>query len=106
MRKDIKFFFTLTAFILTGCSYNPFISNNHTTGSPTGAIVGAAAGAGGVALLGGPKPLIALAGIGGGALGYYMTTLRYEAGGVMQSGGQVYKVGDFVGIYIPSDQLF
>lgn len=98
--------FLLLCFLLVGCSYNPFITNNHTTGNPAGAVVGAAAGAGGVALLGGPKSVMALAGIGGGMLGYYVTTLRYDAGGIIQAGGQVYKLGDFVGIDIPSDQLF
>lgn len=91
---------------LTSCSYNPFIFNNHTTGSPAGALVGAGIGAGSVALLGGTRPLIVLAGLGGGALGYYVTTLRYDAGGVIQGGGQVYKVGDYIGIYIPTDNLF
>lgn len=93
-------------FLLTACAYNPFITSNHTTGNPAGAVIGAGAGAGGMALLGGPKGLMALAGLGGGALGYYATTLRYDAGGVVQSGGQVYKMGDFVGVDIPSDKLF
>lgn len=92
--------------LLCSCAYNPFISNNHTTGRPEGALIGAGVGAGSVALLGGSRPLIALAGLGGGALGYYVTTLRYDAGGIMQSGGQVYQVGEFVGINIPSDDLF
>jgi outer membrane protein OmpA-like peptidoglycan-associated protein len=96
----------LTVLGLTSCSYNPFISNNHTTGSPVGAIAGVAIGAGGAAALGAPKPVIALAGIGGGMVGYYVTTLRYDSGGIMQAGGKVYQVGDYVGIYIPSDQLF
>ncbi len=92
--------------LLAGCAYNPLITNNHTTGSATGTLVGAAAGAGSVALLGGSKPLIVLAGLGGGAIGYYVTTLRYDAGGVIQSGGQAYKIGDFVGIDMPADKLF
>lgn len=92
--------------LLTGCSYNPFLFNNRTTGDATGALVGTAAGAGGAALLGGTRPLIALAGLGGGALGYYVTTLRYDSGGVIQGGGQVYKTGDLVGIYIPVHILF
>lgn len=108
MKMAAKIFSVLVCSLvfLSGCSFNPFIFNNHTTGSATGALVGAAAGAGSVALLGGSRPLIALAGLGGGALGYYVTTLRYDSGGIIQGGGQVYKVGDFVGIYIPSDNLF
>lgn len=96
--------FSLTS--LTSCSYNPFTANSYQTGDPIGAVAGAAVGVGAMAALHAPKPLLIAAGIGGGALGYYMTTLRYDSGGVMQGGGQVYKVGQFVGIYIPSDKLF
>jgi outer membrane protein OmpA-like peptidoglycan-associated protein len=108
MRRDFQLFYILPLCLglLTSCSYNPFISNNHTTGSATAAVVGAGVGAGGLAILGGSKPLIALAGIGGGAVGYYASTLRYDSGGVIRGGGKVYKVGDFVGLYIPSDKLF
>lgn len=92
--------------LLTSCSYNPFIGNNRTTGSPFSTAAGAAMGAGGVAILGGPKSLMALAGLGGGMIGYYLSTLRHDAGAVIQAGGQVYTIGDFVGIVIPSDRLF
>ncbi len=92
--------------LLTGCTYNPFLIDNHTTGSPAAAVAGASIGAGGVALLGGTKLTMAIAGIAGGATGYYVTTLRYAAGGVLQGGGKVYKIGDYLGIYIPTDNLF
>jgi len=101
-----KIIFLLMTILLASCAYNPFIADNRTTGSPIGAAVGVGIGAGSVAALGGSKPLIAAAGIGGGAIGYYVTTLRYDAGGLMQAGGKVYRVGDFVGIYIPTDKLF
>jgi outer membrane protein OmpA-like peptidoglycan-associated protein len=91
---------------LASCSYNPFTANNQETGSPVGAAVGAGVGAGGVAALGGTKFTMGLAGIAGGAIGYYVTTLRYASTGVMQVGGTVYKLGDTVGINIPSDKLF
>ena len=87
-------------FLLGGCN------TNHPTGSPAGAIVGGAVGAGAIAALGGSKPLMVLAGLGGGALGYYVTTLRYDSGGVIQGGGEVYVVGQLVGINIPTDNLF
>lgn len=89
-----------TVFLLTGCN------TNHPTGSATSTLLGAGAGAGSVALLGGSKPLMVAAGLGGGAIGYYVSTLRYDSGGVIQSGGKVYRVGDMLGIYIPGDQLF
>jgi outer membrane protein OmpA-like peptidoglycan-associated protein len=92
--------------LLASCTYNPFTSNNNETGSIVSTGVGAGIGAGGMALLGGSKPAIGLAGIAGGLVGYYVSTLRFDSGGVMQAGGQVYKIGEFVGIYIPSDKLF
>ena len=97
---------TLPLLSLMGCSYNPMIPDNHTTGSPIGAAVGAGIGAGGVAAIGGPKLYMGLAGIGGGMIGYYVTTLRYASGGVISGGGQVFQIGDYVGIYIPTDNLF
>ncbi|EKD71773.1 MAG: hypothetical protein ACD_46C00102G0001, partial [uncultured bacterium] len=30
--------------LLISCSYNPFVTDNHTTGSPVGAVIGGAAG--------------------------------------------------------------
>jgi hypothetical protein len=106
MEPGLALILTCSLLFLNACTFNPFTLNNETSGDPKAALVGAAAGAGTVALLGGPKPLMALAGIGGGALGYYVTTMRYDAGGIIQYGGQVYHVGDFLGIEIPTDQLF
>jgi outer membrane protein OmpA-like peptidoglycan-associated protein len=65
-----------------------------------------AAGAGTAVVFRSSEPTIIAAGLSGGALGYYVSTLRYDAGGIVQAGGQVYKVGDYVGIYIPTDNLF
>lgn len=92
--------------LLTGCTYNPFIRDNNTTGSPVSALIGAGAGAGSVALLGGTRPWITAAGLVGGAFGYYVSTLRHDAAAIIRYGGQVYKVGDFVAIYIPTDCMF
>lgn len=89
-----------------GCTYNPLIGNNHTTGDPAGAVIGAGAGAGAVALVGGSRQLLWLGGITGGMFGYYVTTLRSDAADIIDAGGKVYKIGDYVGIYIPSDRLF
>lgn len=92
--------------IVISCSYNPFIQNNHLTGSPTAAVVGAGVSGGVIAAAGGSKPLIAIAGVGGGMFGYYVTTLRHDAGPILLAGGNVYTVGKYVGIYIPSDIIF
>lgn len=106
MKWNVKIISACSLLLLTSCTFNPFSNNNHLTGSPAGAAVGAGIGAGATALLNAPKSIIALTGLGGGALGYYMTTQRFDAGGIIQAGGQVYKVGDYVGIYIPSDKIF
>src|SRR3990167_441720 len=74
--------------LLSGCSLNnPFTTNNHLTGSPIGTAIGAGAGAGTMALLKAPTPLIVAAGLGGGAIGYYVTSLRFASGGIIQAGG-------------------
>jgi len=109
MKMDLKHYATclmVLSFALSGCSINPFRSNNHLTGSAASTVIGAAASAGAVAALGGSKPLILAAGVGGGALGYYLSTLRHDAGGLIQAGGQVYQVGYYVGIDLPTDQIF
>ena len=105
-----KSLFTITALALfltclSGCTYNPFL-DNHLTGSPVATAVGAGAGVGAVALFRGSPPALIIGGITGGAIGYYASTLRFDAGGLIQGGATVYKVGDFVGIYIPTDRLF
>lgn len=108
MRKITTLLLTmvLSVSLITACTYNPFTANNHLTGSPTGAVVGGVATAGVAALLGLPKPIIVLLGLGGAGVGYYTTTLRYDSGGIIQGGGKVYRVGRYLGIYIPTDNLF
>jgi len=48
MKRKVKQFaavvFSLP--LLAGCTYNPFIADNNTTGSPVGAAIGAGVGAG------------------------------------------------------------
>ena len=96
----------LSSALLSACSYNPLSLDNTTTGSAAGVLVGGAAGAGVAMLAHATRPIIALAGIGGAGVGYYATTLRYDASGIYQAGGQAYQVGDTLGIYIPTDYLF
>jgi chemotaxis protein MotB len=93
---------------LTACSYNPFSSRSnaevadHATGTAVGAVAGTSTGL----LLKLPGAATAALGIGGGAIGYYATTERFAAGGIIQSGGQVYSIGDYTTIEIPTDSLF
>lgn len=92
--------------LLSACSFNPFVPYNDTTGSTTSTLVGAGAGAGAAALGGMSKWWIGAGGIAGGAIGYYSSTLRFQSGGIIQNEGQVYQVGQTIGIYIPADSLF
>ncbi len=92
--------------LLSSCSFNPFTTDNHETGSPVSAAIGAGIGGGSVALLRGHKFYIGLGSVIGGAVGYYVSTLRYASGGVIQGGGKVYQVGEIIGIYIPTDNMF
>ncbi len=101
---------TLVSFLmisLTACSYNPFNGSDHLTGSPVGAGVGAIAAGGTAAALGvSYKPTLALVALAGAGIGYYATTLRFDSAGIIQGGGQVYTLGDYATIEIPSDRLF
>lgn len=108
MNWEVKFvgILCLSLALLAGCSYNPFYRDNNLTGDPAAAAAGGIVGAGGAAALGGSKTMMALAGITGAAIGYYVTTLRYESGGIIRACGQVYRVGCYTGIYIPTDRLF
>ncbi len=91
---------------LASCSFNPFTTDNEMTGSVGPTAAGGAIGAGGAALLGGSKYTIGLAGVGGAALGYYLSTLTFQSGGITQVGGQVYTLGDYVTIEFPTDNIF
>lgn len=90
--------------LMSACTYTG--KDNHLSGNAAGPLLGGAAGVAGSAILGAPRPLVIGAGIGGAALGYYMTTLRFDAGPILKSGGDVYTQGDYVGISIPAHRLF
>lgn len=102
--RILSLIFTLLA--LAGCSYNPFVRNNQSGGSLTGTAIGAGIGAGTAALLEAPKPVVGLAGIIGGGIGYYTTSLRYASSGIIHAGGITYQIGCYVTIVISSDKLF
>ena len=104
----VKFFVIFTLMLtLTACSYNPLSDSNHNTGSPVAAATGGAVGLGAAAAAGIEYwPALAAATIGGASIGYYVSTLRFSASGIVHSGGQVYQLGDYVTIEIPADILF
>ncbi len=96
----------LTSFLLTSCSINPFRGDNDMTGKASSTLIGAGA-AGGIAYIAGAsKPEIGVAGLLGGALGYYASTLSFTAGGITHVGGNVFSVGDFVTVEIPAERVF
>lgn len=97
---------TFLLLLLASCSINPFRADNEMTGTATGTLVGAGAGVTAGALAHASKTEIALAGLVGGALGYYVTSLPFVSGGITHVGGKVYTLGDFVTIEIQSDNLF
>ena len=105
-RKACYTIFLFSWLSLSGCTYNPMSNSNDLTGSATGAAVGAGIGAGTTALLRAPGVVVGLAGLGGAGIGYYVTSLRYSSSGIVQAGGQVFTLGDYVTIEVPTDNLF
>jgi outer membrane protein OmpA-like peptidoglycan-associated protein len=101
-----SFIICLVSIALSGCSVNPFRTDNEFTGTATGTGIGAGAGAVTALAAGASKAEIAMAGIAGGALGYYVTSLPFISGGVTHVSGKVYTLGNYVTIEIPSDQIF
>jgi len=106
-KRYTRFLFSIPLLItLTSCSFNPFWADNDLTGSGAATAVGAGAGAGAAALVGASQSEIGFGALVGGVVGYYVSTLRFAAGGVMHVGGQVYNIGDYVTIEVPTDRLF
>lgn len=91
---------------LSGCTFNPFRTDNDLTGDPATTAIGAIVAGGGAYAMGASKPIIAASAVGGGLFAYYISTLRFASGGIIRGGGQVYTLGDFASVNIPTDQLF
>jgi len=106
LKPNVAYSLVPAFLLLTSCSFNPFTTDNEMTGKVVPTAAGGAIGAGSVALLGGSKYAIGLGALGGATLGYYLSTLNFAAGGVAQAGGQVYTLGDYVTIEIPTDSIF
>lgn len=101
----IALIFALVLTIMS-CSYNPFRTDARPTGKLAPTAIGAAAGAGTMWAFHAPDSVIALGGILGGTIGYYVSTQHFAAKGIEAAGGQVYTLGDFVTIEIPNYKLF
>lgn len=99
------FLFTGFLFFLSACTTNTY-GDRDASKHVAGAAIGGAAAGFGTAALGAPRPMIVGATVGGMALGYYVTTLRFDAGPIYKVGGQVYAQGDFLGISIPAYKIF
>jgi len=96
----------ISTLLFGGCSYNPFTTRNHLTGSVAAPIVGATAGGGAAAILGANRYFVGLAGLGGGALGYYLSSREFAASNMRANDGQVLTQGKFVTISLPIDYIF
>lgn len=104
-RKQAIFLLMLTL-MLGACTINPFYRDNEYTGSIASTAVGAGIGAGIIKLLHGSTEAATLGAATGGAIGYYVSTLRFASRGILKACGQVFTLGEFVTIDIPSDNLF
>jgi hypothetical protein len=106
---ELKRIYRITALLLATlltASCASTSDTNPATGNVAGTALGAAVGVGVSAVLGAPRSIIALSGLGGAGLGYYFSTLRFAAAGIIEYGGKVYNQGDFVVIEVPTDNLF
>lgn len=92
--------------LLTSCTFNPFTTDNKLTGTATGTGIGAGTSVGMAAMLGASKSKLIASGLVGAAVGYYVSSLRFASGGVIQGGGQVFTLGDYASIEIPTDRIF
>lgn len=98
---------TLFMLNLIGCSYNPLSNTNHNTGDPVETAAGGIAGVATASAFGTTStPILGLAGLGGAGIGYYMSSLRYDAAGIYHAGGKVFTVGDYLTIEIPTHRIF
>ncbi len=100
----LSLLFILFSFLclISGCSSGNQVSSRQVGGAALG---GAAAGVG-TAALGAPRPLIVGASVGGIALGYYVSTVRFDAGPIYRARGEVFIQGEYLSINLPSDKLF
>jgi len=106
MKLEKKIVCTLlcAALTLTGCapvSRSDPPTTNYITPVLTGAGTAAA-----LRLAGASKYTIIGGGLLGAAVGYYFSSLRSDSAGIVHVGGQVFTLGEYVTIDIPTDNLF
>lgn len=107
MKRTIRHLLIFLCWLaLTSCSFNPFTRDNQLTGSAASTGVGAAIGGGTMLGVDASKPLVGVGALAGGLVGYYVSTLRFASGGIIQGGGQVFTVGEYATVEIPTDSLF
>jgi outer membrane protein OmpA-like peptidoglycan-associated protein len=104
MEHRLKTLFFCSLLTIAGCA--PMSEADPPTGNLLGTTIGGVGGASVAAILGASKPTIAVAGIAGAGLGYYMSTLRFSGSGIIAAGGKVYAIGDYLVIDIPTDAVF
>jgi outer membrane protein OmpA-like peptidoglycan-associated protein len=101
-----RFTALILSILLTSAGCAPISSTNKPTGNAIGPLLGGGAAVATLSTVGASKNLIGLGGVIGAGLGYYATTLRFASAGIVHIGGQVYTLGDYLTIELPTDQLF
>ncbi|MDA8561588.1 OmpA family protein [Gammaproteobacteria bacterium] len=105
--KTTNILFLIVLTTITACTYNPLNRTNHLTGNPAETVAGGAIAFGSASALGATTtPLLGIATVGGASIGYYMSSIRYDAAGIYNAGGQVYAIGDYLSIEIPANSVF
>jgi hypothetical protein len=101
----LQLLFSSIFLLTTGCTYTG--KDNNLSGNAAGTLIGGAAGRCRQQPPSVPPARWSLEQVlAGMALGYYMSTLRFDAGPIFKAGGDVYTQGEYVGISIPSYKLF
>jgi outer membrane protein OmpA-like peptidoglycan-associated protein len=104
----LKIFILLLCALFTASGCAPIAEGDTipTKGTLLGAGVGGVGGAGVAAALHGTPAVIGIAGVTGATLGYYLSTQRFAARGIVKARGKVYTMGDYLIIDLPTDNLF
>lgn len=74
--------------------------------SMIGAVAGGAVGAGVAAFTANPYLMAAILVPTGASIGYYVPKIKNDTHEIQSAGGEIFQIGDYVTIVIPSDKLF
>lgn len=106
MRKLLVSLSMVVLVSLSACSSNSVESPQKQKESMIGAVAGGAVGAGVAAFTGNPYLMAAVLVPTGAAMGYYIPKIDDGSQAITSAGGEIFQIGDYVTIVIPSDKLF